>query len=401
MAVNNKVVITEAKQQFRDNKLDVAFALMNGVYDRMADNAAFLQDLAECSFRLKEYEASEKAAEKLLEIDGAKPYWRILLARTLVSNGNPERAKELLLSVTGNRESEGLALRWLLEVGKVLKDAALEKETAERIVQLHNAGQKLPANALDRAHAALGRVGSEASLSGSISTDVEFNGVIEHKQFGIKIPDTNILSDRIRNSFRTGTYEHWEGEAAVRLIKGGERILELGGGLGFVSSVVGVKAAKVESYHIIEADPRLKAVIEKTHELNGVKGFTVETCMVSAVPEEIEKGSAQFALAGNFTASSAKRLNVGRREISVPVVSFDAMMEAHKPNILICDIEGSELDLVENADLTPFRAVMMEIHPDVFGSDGVARIFKRFGDIGFAYDTTMSSGSVVTFQKRA
>lgn len=396
--LNHKLLVDEARKFMGNKQFDMAFALMATVWESQKNSIPYLHDLAECSFRVKQYEVSERAAARLVDIDPSRPAWKVLLGRVLVSSGNPDRAKEVLLEASSNREQEGAALRWLIEVGKMSGDGNLERQSAERIVQLHNAGEKLPVNALDRAHQSLGRLADGISMAGMVDLSMNVRGALVHKTLGIKVADADMLTDRIRNSFKTGTYEHWESEAAIRVIKAGDRVLELGGGVGFVSAVVGAKAAKVASYHVIEADPRLKKIIETTHQLNGISGFTVETCMVSTNPAEIEKGTAQFALAGNFTASSAKRLNVGRREISVPVRSLDEVLKEHVPNVLICDIEGSELDLVDG-DLGSFRAIMMEIHPDVFGLEGVAQIFRRLTSQGFAYDIKNSNGAVVTFAK--
>lgn len=396
-------ILSEARRGLRDKKFSTAMALLGSISKERHSDPEFLSILADASYHLKNYAISEQAARTLVELDPRSVRYKIVLGRALVSNGKPAEGKQYLLDAGANKEAEPTALRWLLECARVEKNEVDERHAAERLMQLHEAGIRLPLNALERAKDSLDRTTSEKNVKSSkgefiIGEKISTDATIAHKNFDVVIPDVDLLSDRIRSSIVKGTYEQWEGEAAVRMLSGGERVMELGGGIGFISTVIG-KNVKVDAYHIIEADPRLKPVIEKTHKLNGVKGFTVETCMVSSDPKEIEKRSAQFAIAGNFTASSAKRLGVGRREISVPIVSFDQVVREHRPDVLICDIEGSEIDLVEYGDFSAFKIIMVELHPDVFGLPGTKRIFERLGAAGFAYETKMSNGSVVTFRR--
>ncbi len=52
------------------------------------------------------------------------------------------------------------------------------------------------------------------------------------------------------------------------------------------------------------------------------------------------------------------------------VRSFNAEVESFRPTMVICDIEGGELDLFMHANLSGVKKVYMEIHQRVLGRGG-------------------------------
>lgn len=214
-----------------------------------------------------------------------------------------------------------------------------------------------------------------------------------HKIYGTKFPKSKMFTERICNAIRLGRYEAHEAKAALSNISAGDRVLELGGGAGFMSTLITQKIA-VASYTLVEADYRMLPVIRQMHALNDVAGVTVHHAIASATDGAV----GQFALAGNFTASSANRLGVGRREVEVPKISVRSLTD-DGVDVLICDIEGGELDVLPSCDLASVRAVIAELHPDVIGSDGVLQVFGAMHGQGLVYDCASSFGNVVTFKR--
>lgn len=224
---------------------------------------------------------------------------------------------------------------------------------------------------------------------------------VRHRVFDIVVPRGDYLSEKLVSAFEAGSYERWEGEFVRKILKGGERVLELGGGIGFVSTLA-CKAATPQIYHVIEANPALIPVIADVHRRNGVAdtpGLKVDNCILTNTPADLAKGSVTFAVAYNFTASSAMKTGIGRPEIEVPARSFNDEVAKHRYDTLICDIEGSELALFRTADLTHFQTLMIEVHKSIIGLQGVQKVFARIGRAGFGYDEDLSHGSVVTFRR--
>lgn len=84
-------------------------------------------------------------------------------------------------------------------------------------------------------------------------------------------------------------------------------------------------------------------------------------------------------------------------KVDVPVFSFNAVVERIRPTLIICDIEGGEIELFEHANLTGVQKVMVEIHQSVVGRMNIKRLFDMFSARNFHYDEHHSSGSVILF----
>ena len=87
---------------------------------------------------------------------------------------------------------------------------------------------------------------------------------------GMKFPDDPaILRGRIRKLLRQNAYEAKESEAALRVVREGDRVIELGGGVGYMSTLVASKR-NVASVHSFEANPNLIPYIRRVHAANGL-----------------------------------------------------------------------------------------------------------------------------------
>ncbi len=218
--------------------------------------------------------------------------------------------------------------------------------------------------------------------------------VIEHR--GVKLPIVpGVMSEDMQAFLRAGEYENSEAKQLPGLVEPGERLLELGGGIGFLSTLVAQKQAA--AIVVYEANPELIDVIKATHRLNGVA--SVVRNAVAAPVKTAE--TAPFYLHNNFWASSltpfkAKNL---RRVVDVPIVALGEVLREHAPTLLVVDIEGGEVDLLAGGELHGVRKVYMELHPKVIGQVGVKLVFDRLSAQGFAYDTDHSRAGVVLFRR--
>ncbi len=214
---------------------------------------------------------------------------------------------------------------------------------------------------------------------------------------GVRVPfDPEIITPVIERPLRRGRYELGELLAIRGSVRQGDRVLELGTGIGMVSTlaaqVVGVE--RVVSY---EANPRLLPFIGEVHRLNDVvEKVEVRNALVT-------RGNAPptlpFHLRGDFWASS---LSAGPQPfneiIDVPTEDFDKVLLDFQPTVILADIEGAELDLFEGASLRGVRCVTVEIHPRIYGAGGVKRFFDTMSQHGYAYWPKVSrGGTVITF----
>lgn len=212
---------------------------------------------------------------------------------------------------------------------------------------------------------------------------------------GIKFPfDENIISPRVRESLEAGRYEGKESTQVKKLLKKGDRVLEIGSGLGYISTIAGLSPL-TEKVLCYEADPRLIEYIKSVHRLNGVSNASVRN---AALTTDLSQASLTFYVRKDFWGSSFTKSSGDYESTSiVKTENFNNVLEEFRPTFVICDIEGAEIDLFFNASLRGVTRVLMEIHSKVLGRTGVKRLFDAMSARDFHYDEYHSHGSVVLF----
>ncbi|WP_333846833.1 FkbM family methyltransferase [Phaeobacter italicus] len=215
------------------------------------------------------------------------------------------------------------------------------------------------------------------------------------KCLGMRFPwAPDIVPPRVRKMLRAGTYEAKEAQAAQQLIKPGDVVMELGGGIGFMSTLVATKteAASVHSY---EANPHLIPYIRRVHAANGVTNAYLTHAVLAP-----KAGKQTFYVRENFLASSLSAMEdePHQEEVEVPALDMNAVIAELKPSVLICDIEGAEADLLPQMDLSGLRAVLIETHPQWIGKEGIRRLFACLDAAGLVFYPRWSHGKVAVFR---
>lgn len=214
---------------------------------------------------------------------------------------------------------------------------------------------------------------------------------------GMKFPrHPEIMQGKIRRMLRREVYERKESEAALRVVRPGDVVVELGGGIGYMSTLVATKRA-VESVHVFEANPNLIPYMKSVHAANNVTNAHVTNAILGP-----RKGKVDFYIREPMLGSS---MEVLEGEVDPPSVRVD-VLNAKKTfkdigaTVLICDIEGAEVDLIPSIDLTGLRAAIIETHPQWIGPEGIQKVFRAFMDAGLTYYHRGSEGKVIAFRDR-
>ncbi|MEL6701838.1 MAG: rRNA adenine N-6-methyltransferase family protein, partial [Pseudomonadota bacterium] len=79
-----------------------------------------------------------------------------------------------------------------------------------------------------------------------------------------------VASPRIYDRIREGMYENTEAKCARRRIVEGDRVLELGAGLGYVTTIC-ARRAGAQNVLSVEADPTMVEIIRGNLALNSVE----------------------------------------------------------------------------------------------------------------------------------
>jgi len=215
---------------------------------------------------------------------------------------------------------------------------------------------------------------------------------------GMKFPkDGNFITGQLRAALRENRYEAKEATCILKLVRDEDTVMELGAGIGFMSTLVATKR-NIKSVHAFEANPALIPYIRSVHAANGLTNAHVVHALLGDAA-----GSADFYVRDNLLSSSMEPLDTDT-EKSVKKVQVDVLRAADvfadiAPTILIADIEGAEASLLPMLDLTGLRGVMIELHPQYIGPLGVNAVFRAMMDAGLAYYARGSTQKVVCFRR--
>ncbi len=215
---------------------------------------------------------------------------------------------------------------------------------------------------------------------------------------GIKIPFyPHIITPKIERPMRNNRYEKGECELLRAILVAGDRVLEFGAGVGLISSVA-AKVDGVGAVTAIEANPALIPVIHETHALNGISTVDLRNGVVVASGRK----RAPFYLRADFWASSMEPdSRAYEKKKHLPCFSIHALIAEKDPSVIICDIEGGELGLFEEADLSRVRAMVIEFHPKVYGAQAVESITRAIEAKGLAFQVPDRPSSVRCFLRDA
>lgn len=207
--------------------------------------------------------------------------------------------------------------------------------------------------------------------------------------------DPKILDWRSRRALLEDGYELKESVAVLKLIKPGDVVMEVGGGIGYMSSLVATQT-KAERVHSIEANPGLISYIQSVHQANNIKNATIENAVLGE-----ESGEATFYVRRNFLSSSLDPMDGSGvvEEHTVPALDTNETIKRISPSVLICDIEGGEFELIPAMDLSGFRAALIELHPQLIGKKGVKKVFGAMHRAGLTYFPRWSDAKVVCFRR--
>lgn len=188
------------------------------------------------------------------------------------------------------------------------------------------------------------------------------------------------LKGNLERALSSGRYENHEADALLLHLRPGDRLLDLGAGLGFICGL----AARVlgeGAVFGVEAGPETVKLARKNLTANGFAGVKL---MRGAVVGEGE-GEVEFGQRPAFWASGLQGPEgwpENAEVIRVPARPIAKLLERFAPTVISCDIEGGELEVLTQP-LPGVRLVVVETHPQVYGPEGVERITQALVAQGF------------------
>ena len=212
--------------------------------------------------------------------------------------------------------------------------------------------------------------------------------------------DTGRYSPAILGSLERGEYEGRERELLLDVIRPGDRVLEVGTAIGMVSmtAAMAAGAANVLTY---EANPYIVADARRNFAHNGLDRIhAVNAVLKSRAHWTAADKSVDFCISRDFWASRLDASSGAEdivEVIRVPTLCLEDVIAAHRANFLICDIEGGEVDLLIDADLSGLSTILLETHYWATGKSRASALVRKLVRDGFDIDLGVSGHHVTVF----
>ena len=170
----------------------------------------------------------------------------------------------------------------------------------------------------------------------------------------IRTPSDGLDASR-RWHLRMGRYERDEAEAALACFRPGVAILQAGGGLGVVASVLN-RLLKPVDHLVLEGNDRVLPTLRENMRRNGCRNYTVENRVLCACPGHPTDAPVlpwSPAWSVRSSASVAPRSTLREAAVTLP-----------RPFNLLLDVEGCETSLLEPAFLRQtVDAIVLDLDP--------------------------------------
>lgn len=195
---------------------------------------------------------------------------------------------------------------------------------------------------------------------------------------GVLIDFRSISSPSVRALLIKGRYEQDERRLLKKAVSKGDQVVELGAGIGLIGLIASNLAGSDGGVISYEANPSLEHVIRKNYSLNSLAPM-----LEMKAVDEFGVG-VDLVVSKDILGSSAEKFPSGdnTKEI-VASVALDEVVNQYKPDVLIMDIEGSEVSLLNCKSLDHVQRVLVEMHPRILGADICRNIEKVIIDRGF------------------
>ncbi|WP_375263246.1 FkbM family methyltransferase [Palleronia sp.] len=219
-------------------------------------------------------------------------------------------------------------------------------------------GRRQPVEQSDRAAVPLPEMGSVVEID------------------GIRMRIDPRMSEHNIRKLASGRHTSHERALLKDALQDDDRVLEMGGGIGMVA-VDCARRLGGDAVLSFEPSPGMESLIRDNYALNGVTP-TLKMAMIGETA-----GHRTFHVAERFSRSSAHVGGEGTRPVEVPVLAWSDEVAAHRPSVLVCDIQGGESEFFSHADLAGLRLVLVEIHLDLLDLRSIASLKRRIRAQGF------------------
>ncbi|EFO31313.1 FkbM family methyltransferase [Roseibium sp. TrichSKD4] len=208
--------------------------------------------------------------------------------------------------------------------------------------------------------------------------------------------DENEVAGKIVDALLNKTYESDEAYCVKNLVKPGDRILEIGAGMGFITTILSqIEDVKVWSF---DANPALIELLKRTATINNNNVASLNIGAFSAKAH----GEMDFYIRQEFWMSSLyKEQGPYEEVIKIKTRNIDDFIRDNSINCLVMDIEGAEKEILEDAKLLGIERICVELHPQIYGHTGIGSINNHINGKGFRINKKYSSNLCISYDRES
>jgi FkbM family methyltransferase len=157
-----------------------------------------------------------------------------------------------------------------------------------------------------------------------------------------------------------GSYEAPERQLVAEAIRPGDRVVEIGTGIGLVSLLCN-RLAGAGSVLSFEANASLEPVIRANFDLNGMKPrLRLKAVTADGAPISFFRNE-------NIVSSSVYDRGLSAERVTVESEPIGHVLVEERATVLVIDVEGAEIALLADESIENLREIIVETHPHIVG----------------------------------
>jgi FkbM family methyltransferase len=195
---------------------------------------------------------------------------------------------------------------------------------------------------------------------------------------GLLLPVDKNFPANMLYYFLVGDYEEHDMQLIRRYVKPGDRVLELGGGVGLTGSLLGKASGNPVS--VCEPNAALHPYIERTFAANGV---ALNLFKAAVTAEHVQTNYVTFNVCKDYWWSSLVE-TANTNPVVVQAQRLSVLIAETQADTLLVDIEGYEVDLFSDIEaLSSIKTVLVELHTPSIGTEASSNIITTLVQAGF------------------
>jgi FkbM family methyltransferase len=206
-----------------------------------------------------------------------------------------------------------------------------------------------------------------------------------------------IYSQKIVDVLRSGHYESRERQLVEQILLPKDRVIEIGSAIGSVS-MAAARIVGPNSILCFEANKKLIEDATDNFALNNLPIKIVNAILKNRICWSGIGSSVPFYIHNEFWESSLVKSSGTIDTVAVDSLCLEQQIHTFSANVLVCDIEGGEVELLELADLTGIDKILIEIHYWA-GRESSNRLIRKLIFDGFSIDFSLTAGQVVVLHR--